>query len=251
MSGVKTGITDKRMLFLGALAKQVSPLTADDSAKAMIPLLSAVLHIPEGVFEDPVALGVRIGSELERIPNAAKLRKLLDAEAARLKPMLSLPYPDEPGLSDEDRLWIKGWENGRHHKSPPRSAYLDVLRQKAPLAFEVLCRDDDEARDIAVRRGWGTLAVAATIAAMTAADWREPERVRLSLMKIDLMESPSWRVLMLRLLRAALTKHAPDNLPMLDRYQPPAEPVPPPERASFSAAVPPTGALVSASGMDW
>ena len=229
-------VSDNARIFAAALAKMVSPMAAEDATKAIVVLLSACTDINDAVFGNPPALAMKFGRELERVPTLAKLRKLLEAEAKLTGPKApALPYPDEDALSDADRIWISTWGKKSLGASVGAAAnLLGTIRQYAPSAFDILTRDNVEGADvIACERGWEPSWRTKQRLSM---EWSDPETIRTSIMRIQLIAGLELRGQYLRTLRAAVDKHAPEYAWVVEEaLTPPAPPVPAP---APSAVVP-------------
>lgn len=66
---------------------------------------------------------------------------------------VELPY-DGHGLSNSDRIWIKGWNDKRTGNRAEAAVFLSCVRKYASDGFKLLVRDDEIARDIAMKRDW-------------------------------------------------------------------------------------------------
>lgn len=268
MSG---GISQARIEFASAFASLAAP-TDPDAQNHIATMLLTCNDIPDAVFSDPRELAIRLAPQFDRFPNAARLKKALLEEAkAHQAKALPLPYATEQGLDETDRHWIAGWmKRAPGGSEADRATLLHTLRQYAPRAFDVLCRDNVEDADwLAQSKDWEP---EWRRQQRHASEWTDVEKVRLSVMKLRLEPEGLVRMGLRRMMMAALTKYAPHNLTVLDQMDPlPVSPPPPPARpapVAPPAAVRPSrpattiegvaepandaaAALVSASGMDW
>jgi hypothetical protein len=209
-------------MFVAALAKMVSPMQVADAVNAMLPMLAALKHLPDSVFERPGDLAAQIGVDMDRVPSLAKLRRSLDIWCKANQP--KMPAANEglgaTGLTMSEQSWVVSW---RTSTSDRQSNLLSTIRNHSPRAFEWIVRDDLTAADIAVRHGWGDAAANTTIADQVRADWQDREIVR---QKVILVTQPTLDVNSLRLLGGLVAKWAPENLDLV--------PLPEDVRASLS-----------------
>ena len=94
----------------------------------------------------------------EWFPSYKALRSFLEKWCQEHKPPTALPAPDEPTLTDDDRLYLLIWQRRRagNTKNPIEdfAKSLDTMRSLHPALIPYLARTDGEVLRIAKQRGW-------------------------------------------------------------------------------------------------
>lgn len=216
-----TVVSADRVKFAQALAGLIDPLGADKSEKLILTMIVAMSGLPDTLFRDPSGLAARLAPQFDRFPNAARLNKALLAEMAATQVAVSLPYADESSLDDADRLMIKFWQMKTGFGTYEAMASIASWTHRIfPRAAAVLYRDDDLWRRIADQRNWQPDDVRDRL---NTADWGDGAGIVRIISHIR--EHPygatrsGWRAALL----AALARHAPQHIPLVDIHDPPSD----------------------------
>jgi len=91
----------------------------------------------------------------EWFPSYKALRAFLEKWLNDNKPAIALPAPDEPTLTDADRVYLRAWQKRRAIGDFPKGVThsLDAMRSIHPALLAYLARIDDEVATISRNRG--------------------------------------------------------------------------------------------------
>jgi hypothetical protein len=203
--------------------------------------LVAATIAPEDLKQRVVSMGTLLGDDFpdDRTWSADALRTMVaqfrywpsyielhDALGAwwavhRPEPVRLIPQDIEHlPLSLDDKLWIKFWRKRvlESFSNSSGATVLGMIRERYPAAYDWLVANDPDAEGVARARGWPMIVEPDASMRRAQADWRDPAKVRASVARIGL-DHPM-RGEMLRLLRALVTKHCPENMALVPDPEP-------------------------------
>jgi hypothetical protein len=196
----------KQRMFVGALAKLVAPMQASEATGALLDMLPSLKHLPDAIFDRPGDLAAEIAADMDRVPTLARLRKALEARAARDRPAGAIMPPGLANavLSGEDRMAVRVWLERDADGSLSQhdlAMRLAVVRRFNEAGFRWLIGHNTRALAIAESSGWVPRETVAD-------DFTDPGRILASVRNIVDPPHPQagyW----LGALRAAVERNAP------------------------------------------
>lgn len=207
-----TPVTDRRV-WVAMLAKLVAPSNSADAAKALAAMLPFLTGYPEAAFT--LQSLEYVARQVRRLPSFSELADALASWWKDQPRAFLLEAPDAEGLSPLDHMHIAAVQRTRRENGFDLATRLSWLRDKAPEAFRNICRTDNQAASIAVRRGW------------KVDDDQDPKRgwgdrtavaasVRNARALLPDGTSNAATIPLIAAMKAALERYAPENLDLLE-----------------------------------